>query len=133
HPSALLWQEYSNADARWDTTDPTVVSIELLTVLLAAPLAAYICYLLQSSSSSGSPATAAAALSRAKSSFLMIVLATAELYGGFMTFAPEWLTGSRNLRTERAMWKWVYLAAFNGFWPLINTRKPNPIPTISGK
>lgn len=36
-----------------------------------------------------------------------------------MTFAPEWLTGSPNLRTERAIWKWVYLAGFNGVWVLV--------------
>lgn len=28
-------------------------------------------------------------------SFWMIVLATGEIYGGFMTFAPEWLTGNQ--------------------------------------
>ena len=30
---------------------------------------------------------------------------TSELYGGFMTFAPEWLTGSPNLDTSN----WMYL------------------------
>lgn len=36
-----------------------------------------------------------------------------------MTFAPEWLTGSPNLRTDRVIWKWVYLAGFNGVWVLV--------------
>lgn len=40
-PLALLWQEYALADTRWGTSDPTVVAIELITVLGAGPLAAY--------------------------------------------------------------------------------------------
>ena len=39
----------------------------------------------------------------------MIMLATAELYGGFMTFCPEWLTGSPNLVTSNPLYLWVYL------------------------
>jgi len=34
-----LWREYANADRRWRGTDPTVVSLENLTVLVASPLA----------------------------------------------------------------------------------------------
>ncbi|OMP83528.1 Emopamil-binding protein-like [Diplodia seriata] len=48
--------------------------------------------------------------------FWMIVLATGELYGGFMTFAPEWLSGSPNLDTSNFMFKWVYLFFFNTLW-----------------
>lgn len=33
--------------------------------------------------------------------FWTIVLSTMELYGGFMTFVPEWLTGSTQLRTGK--------------------------------
>lgn len=37
-----------------------------------------------------------------------------------MTFAPEWLTGSRNLVTENFMYKWVYLVFFNAaLWVVI--------------
>lgn len=39
HPAAYLWREYGRADARWAVYDPTVLSLELLTVLLAGPLA----------------------------------------------------------------------------------------------
>lgn len=33
-PLAELWKEYSKADRRWLTSDPTIVSIEILTVVL---------------------------------------------------------------------------------------------------
>ncbi|KAG9609759.1 ebp domain-containing protein, partial [Aureobasidium melanogenum] len=48
--------------------------------------------------------------------FWMCVLATGELYGGFMTFVPEWLSGSPNLVTSNWMYKWVYLFFFNTLW-----------------
>ncbi len=35
---------------------------------------------------------------------------------GFMTFAPEWLTGSPNLDTSNFMYLWVYLFFFNMLW-----------------
>ena len=35
---------------------------------------------------------------------------------GFMTFAPEWLTGSPNLDTSNFMYLWVYLTFFNMLW-----------------
>jgi formate/nitrite transporter FocA (FNT family) len=48
-----------------------------------------------------------------------IVLATAEIYGGFMTFCPEWLTGNLNLDTSNWMYLWLYLAFFNLLWVFI--------------
>jgi EXPERA (EXPanded EBP superfamily) len=63
-----LWMVYAKADRRWAGADLTVVSLELLTVLCAGPLALYIC------------------LGIAKRDvmvpFWMIILATGELYGG---------------------------------------------------
>ncbi|KAI9770819.1 MAG: hypothetical protein M1839_003045 [Geoglossum umbratile] len=35
---------------------------------------------------------------------------------GFMTFAPEWLSGSQNLDTSNFMYLWVYLFFFNTLW-----------------
>lgn len=35
---------------------------------------------------------------------------------GFMTFAPEWLIGCKNLDTSNFMFKWVYLVFFNTLW-----------------
>ncbi|OJD12366.1 hypothetical protein AJ78_07026 [Emergomyces pasteurianus Ep9510] len=120
-PAARLWQEYGKADSRWLGADLNVVSLELLTVLLGGPAAAYICYLIyksssSSSSSSSSDATVQAAKYRFKMWFVAIGLAVAELYGGFMTFAPEWLSGSHALDTSDPMYLWLYLVFFNILW-----------------
>jgi hypothetical protein len=87
---AALWRVYAQADSRWGGADATVVSIELLTVLLAGPVAAYVAYLI--------------ARGDARAGVWMVGLAVAELYGGFMTFAPEWLTGSQSLDTSN----WIF-------------------------
>jgi hypothetical protein len=54
-----------------------------------------------------------------RANVLMIILATAELYGGFMTFCPEWLTGNLNLDSSNFMYMWVYLVFFNMLWVFI--------------
>ncbi|TVY15716.1 Emopamil-binding protein-like [Lachnellula arida] len=100
-----LWMVYAQADRRWAQADVTVVSLELLTVLGAGPLAAWICY--------------GIAKRDWRVSFWMVVLATGELYGGFMTFAPEWLTGNLNLDGSNFMFMWVYLVFFNMLWVFI--------------
>jgi hypothetical protein len=75
-------REYAAADARWGTADPTVVSLEVLTVLGAGPLAALIVYQIVKRD----PAR----------HHWIVVLSTAELYGGcvfFFFFFP--LAGER--------------------------------------
>ncbi|KAL8711454.1 MAG: hypothetical protein Q9220_004112 [cf. Caloplaca sp. 1 TL-2023] len=130
-PTALLWQEYARADARWSRTDTTIISIELLTVFIAGPLALYICFLLQQqnprpsvtmTTTNENPQQKRAARKNPQQQqpwFLMTILATAELYGGFMTFAPELLTGNANLDTGNAMFLWLYLVFFNGLWVVL--------------
>ena len=121
-PTAKLWQEYAKADKRWGGADLTVISLELLTFFGAGPLAAYICELIRQRDPGG------------KLWFWASVLATGELYGGtfsnfdasgtllslmplgFMTFAPEWLSGSPNLDTGNFLYLWVYLFFFNTLW-----------------
>lgn len=122
-PSARLWQEYAKADHRWATADPTVVSLELLTVFLGGPAAIYVCYLLWASSRTAPSSVATSNIeienkASAKSKLWLVAtsLATAELYGGFMTFAPEWLTGSPGLETGNAVYLWFYLIFFNTLW-----------------
>jgi len=105
-------REYAAADFRWGVSDPTVVSIELLTVIGDGLLCVYILYLLIQQDK--------------RRYFWTIVLSTAEIYGGYvlycifppekrlnigrwMTFCPEWLTGSPNLNTSNALHLWVYL------------------------
>ncbi|KAL4759986.1 EXPERA domain-containing protein [Aspergillus foveolatus] len=135
-PSARLWQEYAKADKRWATADATVISLELLTVFLGGPAAIYVCYLLWQSSctqptskptstKSSSPKSTSKSstaklesqgAAKAKLWLVATALATAELYGGFMTFAPEWLTGSTQLDTSNAVYLWFYLFFFNTLW-----------------
>ena len=176
--ASSLWMVYAQADKRWAGADLTVVSLELLTVLGAGPLALWICFGISQRDY--------------RVAFWMVVLATAELYGGafgfsslslvfflyflmlfsifslmyfvfqflyflhflhflllspvyftfscifvcewvrardmmgtmliyiaktgFMTFAPEWLTGNPNLDSSNFMFLWVYLVFFNMIW-----------------
>jgi len=102
---AQMWREYAAADARWGTADPTVVSLEVLTVLGAGPLAALIVYQIVKRD----PAR----------HYWIVVLSTAELYGGWMTFCPEWLTGSPSLNTSNPLFLWVYLVFMNVIWVVL--------------
>ncbi|KAI0248624.1 Emopamil-binding protein [Lactifluus subvellereus] len=104
-PFAQMWREYAAADARWGTADPTVVSLEVLTVLGAGPLAALIVYQIVKRD----PAR----------HYWIVVLSTAELYGGWMTFCPEWLTGSPSLNTSNPLFLWVYLFFMNVIWVVL--------------
>ncbi|ELU44928.1 EBP domain-containing protein [Rhizoctonia solani AG-1 IA] len=88
-------REYARADFRWGTADETVVSLELLTVFGAGPLCCYILYQLINNDP--------------RRHYWIVVLCTAELYGGWMTFCPEWLTGSKNLRTDNFLYFWLGL------------------------
>jgi len=106
-PLAALWKEYTRADFRWGVADPNVVSLEILTVLGAGPLCCYILKQLVSDD----PAR----------HYWIIVLGTAELYGGWMTFCPEWLTGSPNLDTSNPLFLWVYLFFMNTIWVVMPT------------
>ena len=74
-------------------------------MFVAGPLACLICYGL--------------ARRDPRTNVLMIVVATMELYGGFITFCPEWLTANHNLDTSNFMYKWVYLIFFNTLWVFI--------------
>ncbi|KIY71198.1 Emopamil-binding protein [Cylindrobasidium torrendii FP15055 ss-10] len=104
-PFAKMWQEYAAADYRWGFADPTVVSLELLTVLGAGPLC---CYILKQLASNDPTRH-----------YWIVVLSTAEIYGGWMTFCPEWLTGSPNLNTSNPLYLWVYLFFMNMIWVVV--------------
>lgn len=68
-------KEYAKADVRWGMADPTVVSLELLTVFGAGPLCVFLMYQIVRND----PARY----------YNYIVLSVAEIYGGWMTFCPE--------------------------------------------
>ncbi|XP_058478699.1 emopamil-binding protein-like [Solea solea] len=102
---AELWKEYGKADSRWLFSDSNIVSIEILTVVLDSVLAVLLIY----------------AVLRQKyyRHFLQVSLCVCELYGGWMTFFPQWLTGSPHLDTTHWLHLWVYLVFFNGVWVLV--------------
>ncbi|TFK23405.1 ebpl-prov protein [Coprinopsis marcescibilis] len=102
---ADIWKEYARADFRWGESDPTTVAIEIITVLGAGPLCFYILSLYPSNNP--------------MRFFWITVLSTAELYGGWMTFVPEWLIGSPNLETSSFINKWFYLFFMNFIWVVI--------------
>uniref|UniRef100_A0A6J0TVR0 Emopamil-binding protein-like n=1 Tax=Pogona vitticeps TaxID=103695 RepID=A0A6J0TVR0_9SAUR len=103
--TALLWKEYGKADARWLHSDPTIVSLEILTVFLDGLLALILIY--------------AILKQKHYRHFIQITLCICELYGGWMTFCPEWLTGNSSLNTSNWLYLWVYLIFFNGVWVII--------------
>lgn len=76
NPFAKLWQEYAKADKRWAGVDLTVISLELLTVFGAGPLAVWVCELIRRGGSE-----------RGRLWFWGSVLATGELYGGMLVLA----------------------------------------------
>ncbi|KAI8334568.1 Emopamil-binding protein [Chlamydoabsidia padenii] len=102
---ALLWQEYTKADERWGFADPTIVSIELMTVFVDG----FLCLLILRQLINNNPAR----------HFWIVVISVIEIVGGWMTFAPEWLTGSPYLNTHVWLWHYIYLWFFNGIWVLI--------------
>ncbi|XP_070786774.1 emopamil-binding protein-like [Enoplosus armatus] len=104
-PLAELWKEYGRADGRWLVSDPTIVSIEILTVALDSLLALLLVH--------------AVLKDKYYRHFLQITLSVCELYGGWMTFCPDWLVGSPNLNTSWWLYLWVYLVFFNGVWVLV--------------
>ncbi|MGH0138064.1 UNVERIFIED_CONTAM: hypothetical protein FKN15_026041 [Acipenser sinensis] len=102
---ADLWKEYGKADERWLHSHPTIVSIEILTVVLDGLLALVLIY--------------AIVKDKSYRHFIQITLCVCELYGGWMTFCPDWLDGSPNLNTGSWLYLWVYLVFFNGIWVAI--------------
>uniref|UniRef100_A0A8C6UWK1 EBP like n=1 Tax=Neogobius melanostomus TaxID=47308 RepID=A0A8C6UWK1_9GOBI len=105
-PVAQLWQEYGKADRRWLSSDPNIVSVEILTVVLCSALGLALIH--------------AVVHDKHYRHFLQISLSVCELYGGWMTFAPEWLQGCPSLN-QASSWLhlWVYLVFFNGIWVLV--------------
>lgn len=110
HPLSFIWREYGKADARWAVYDPTVLSLELLTVFIMGPIAIMMVYGIY--------------YRKPWRHVLNIVICTSELYGGAMTFFPEWLArpvANPNL-SDKPIHVWIYLFFMNALWvwvPLI--------------
>eukprot|EP01040_Poterioochromonas_malhamensis_P015624 gene15624-17522_t len=99
-----IWREYGRADARWAIRDPVVMSIELATVFVGL-LCLLMVYGVIYRSGWRHP--------------LQIIICVCELYGGWMTFAPEWIDGSPNLNGSDPILLWIYLVFMNGLWVVI--------------
>lgn len=105
HWTAEVWKEYGKADSRWLHSDPTIVSLEILTVVVDGTLCLLLVY--------------AIVAQRFYRHILQLILCVCELYGGWMTFCPEWLTGSKALDTSNWVFLWLYLFFFNTLWVVI--------------
>jgi len=77
-PFSKLWREYANADRRWGGTDLTVVSLDILTVFVAGPLALWCAEMVKRGEWNY---LGRKGVDNSKW-FWIIVLATGELYGG---------------------------------------------------
>ena len=97
-PMARLWQEYAKADHRWADADLTVISLEILTVVLAAPCATYIAYLISRVMSMQGGREKAKL--QARLWFLATILATGELYGGGL---PTVVSEAKHLTTTQGL------------------------------
>ena len=100
----FIWREYSRADKRWAVQDYNVISIEIATVLMGL-LCLFQVYGVYTRQHWRHP--------------LQIIICVAELYGGWMTFAPEWLSGNPNLDGSNFILLWIYLTFMNGLWVVI--------------
>ncbi|XP_024858527.2 emopamil-binding protein-like, partial [Kryptolebias marmoratus] len=98
-------KEYSKADSRWLVSDPIIVSVEILTVVLVSLIALLLIHAILND--------------KYYRHFLQIALSVCELYGGWMTFCPDWLLGSPHLDTSNWLHLWIYLLFFNGLWVLV--------------
>lgn len=110
HPIAAIWKEYGKADKRWEEYDATVLTLEMITVFLMGPLALACLW---------------GTIKRAPWRHVcQLILCACELYGGVMTFGPEWIArpvANPNL-SNKPLHVWVHLFFMNALWvwvPLI--------------
>jgi len=99
-----IWREYARADSRWAIRDVNVISIEIATVFVGL-LCIIQCLAIYNRWSIAHP--------------LQLIICVAELYGGWMTFAPEWLDGSPSLDGSNFILLWIYLVFMNGLWVVL--------------
>ncbi|KAI0222481.1 Emopamil-binding protein-like [Lamellibrachia satsuma] len=102
HWAMSTWREYGKADKRFLVSDPTIVSMAIPTVLVCGPLCLGLIYSI--------------VRQRSYRHWLQVALCVCELYGAWMTFCPELLTGCPNLATDVPLYFWFYIVFFNGLW-----------------
>uniref|UniRef100_A0A8C7FBR1 EBP like n=1 Tax=Oncorhynchus kisutch TaxID=8019 RepID=A0A8C7FBR1_ONCKI len=94
-------KEYGKADERWLHSDPTIVSLELLTVVLDGILV--LVY----------------AIALYPDHVVCVCVCVCELYRGWVIFCPDRLAGSPNLKSDHWLYLWIYLVFFNGVWVVV--------------
>jgi hypothetical protein len=99
-----IWRQYARADHRWAVRDPNVISLEILTVFVGLLCVVEIYGILKRSP---------------WRHILQAAICVAELYGGWMTFCPEWVEGSPNLDGSTFALLWIYLVFMNGLWVVV--------------
>ena len=112
-----VWRQYGRADARWQVRDPNIISLELLTVFLMGPLCLYLFYLIYKIGNIRSEKinTNVNVLVGWRH-VIQIIVCVSELYGGWMTFCPEWVDENKNLDGSTFILLWVrfiYGCVFN--------------------
>ena len=99
-----IWSEYARADVRWSGRDSTILSIEIMTACIIGPLC-FGCFLGYLNKTTWRHP-------------LALAVSVAELYGGWMTFVPEWVSSTGALSKD-----WyhvlVYLFFFNMLWVFV--------------
>jgi len=105
HFLAKIWREYGRADPRWNNFDMCLIPMEIWTSCLLTPLCLWLVY--------------AQVKNKPYRHFLQVVLCVSELYGGWITFGPEWVTGSKNINTSDPLLFWCHLVFFNMVWVVI--------------
>ena len=103
----FMWRLYAKADARWAVNDPGLISIEVATVFMGL-LCLVQLYALWNRSS--------------YRHVLQLFICTAELYGGWMTFGPEWFSTPPNPNLagmDEPVLFWIYLVFMNGLWVVV--------------
>ena len=108
---AKIWNEYARADSRWNVRDEGIISVEMATVAVGV-----LCLFQIAGVFSGASWRHP----------LQIVISVCELYGGWMTFAPEWFSNPPNQHLlvsvrgeDRGELLWIYLWFMNGLWVLV--------------
>ena len=103
--NGAIWREYGKADLRWAVRDAPTICIELITVVLVGPLCLWLAWAVKER--------------KAYRHILQATVCVCELYGGWMTFGPEWVEGSPNLVTNNWVYMWIYLVFMNGLWVVL--------------
>eukprot|EP01103_Thecamoeba_quadrilineata_P008277 TRINITY_DN18045_c0_g1_i1.p1 TRINITY_DN18045_c0_g1~~TRINITY_DN18045_c0_g1_i1.p1 ORF type:complete len:224 (-),score=28.94 TRINITY_DN18045_c0_g1_i1:41-712(-) len=108
---ADMWKEYSSADSRYVTKDPTIISVEGITAVFVGPLCFYTAYAIYTK--------------RPIRHVLEILVAVPQVYGVIVYFVTSGLDGFPHTAPDPLNF-WFYFAFMNGIWavvPLLSIRR----------